>query len=181
MRVPVLTRRAFLTGLVAAPIAGCAEIGLEPPLAGGVGVDNSVEAISFAQDAFAVPGRMRGNPAWAARAVAQVEFLAVDLQRVRWFGLDPLIAPEMQQARGELRGILGVAPDARPQTVIDQLMAASVAIGVGRMSAPELDAGIFTRGQAATLALLSDLPATPRTTRATARAAAALQQREFQF
>ena len=169
-----LTRRL----LPACLLAACAGEAVQPPLAGGIGFDAAVPAILNTSAAFAERSRLRGRPASAARAVAQIEYLAVELQRVRWVGFDPLVAPEMLAARQEVRGVLGIAPDTLPQAVIDALTATATAIDTGQAPAAALAGPVFGLGPSATLARLADLPDLPRTQQATARALAALQRRE---
>jgi hypothetical protein len=169
----MLTRRLWLVGL----IAGCAEEDRRPvDLSRGIGMEQAIPAMLNTQAAFAAPGRLRGRPASAARAVAQVEYLADELQGLRWVGFDPFAAPEMLAARQELRGVLGIAPEAPPQVVIDALVATADAIDAGGAPAAALSGPAFRLGPSETLARLADLPPLPRTARATSRAADALQR-----
>lgn len=170
--------RRLLPALAIA-FAACAEGGGLPPIRmeGGIGVDQSAQAINRARDAFATPARLRGRPAAAARAVADVEFLAVDLQRLRFVGADPLVGPSMLAARSELRGVLDIDPQAPPQPVIDALLAAAAAIDGGGDPIPALTRPFFRAGASATLVRLNAMPPVPRTTEATARALGMIEQR----
>lgn len=116
-----------------------------------------------------------GQPAMAARAIAQMEFLAVTLPTNEGFSnASPTLAPELATARREWRNALGIAPGAPPQAVIDSLYQVSRALDAGQreVAASALSPAIFTRGGAATLAQLASLPSLP----ATAAAAATAQQ-----
>ncbi|MBW8268916.1 hypothetical protein [Caldovatus aquaticus] len=162
--------------LLLATAAGCA---LPPPPPSAVLPPDAVQgagdptraAILHAADAFSSPARLAGRPEEAARAVAEVEHLAVELSTgPRWVGLSPLAGLRLQEARAELRGVLGIPPDAPPQAVIDQLYAASRALRAGdpARAAAALSPAVFPAGGSATLARLAALPPLPRTASATA-------------
>ena len=170
--------RRLLPALALAVVA-CGEGGGLPPvrMEGGVGMDPTAQAINRARDAFADPSRLRARPASAARAVADVEFLAVDLQRLRFVGADPLVGPSMLAARSELRGVLDIDPQAPPQPVIDSLLGAAAAIDAGGDPIPALTRPFFRAGASATLARLNALPPVPRTVDATARAMGMTERR----
>lgn len=120
---------------------------------------------------FAQRDRLAGRPAEAARAIAQVEFIAVDLATNQaWTRLSPLAALNFQGARREWRAALGIPDSAAPQAVIDALIDTHMGLtnnDRGRAMA-SLPAAIFPLGGAATLARLNALPALPLTARATA-------------
>ncbi len=134
--------------------------------------DPTRAAIISAAYAFNAPAGVRGRPADAARAVAQVEHLATEIPYgPRWVEFSPLVGRELVAARGELRSALGIAPDAPPQAVVDGLYAASRALGSGDGTAAEraLPPPAFPDAPA-TLARLAGLPPLPRTGTATALA-----------
>lgn len=153
-----------------APVAVPPSAALPPDAVRGAG-DPTRAAILHTADAFSGPARLAGRPEEAARAVAEVEHLAVELSTgPRWVGLSPLVGQQMQGARAELRGVLGIPPGAPPQAVIDQLFAASRALRAGDQAgaAAALSPAIFPAGGSATLARLASLPPLPRTAAATA-------------
>ncbi len=116
-----------------------------------------------------------GDPATAARAIAQMEFLAATLPRADNFSnASPTLGPQLQTARREWRGALDIAPDAAPQAVIDSLYQVSRALEAGQRDAAAgaLPANVFRRGGPATLAQLAALP----NLRDTAAAATTAQQ-----
>jgi hypothetical protein len=137
----------------------------------GVG-DPTRAAILGTAYAFATPESLAGHPAYAARAAAQVEYLATEIPNgPRWYQFNPAVGMELQKARGELRATLGISPDATPQMVVDSLYGASRALSVGHTTEARglLGQPLFTDASV-TLARLDNLPALPRTQTATALA-----------
>jgi hypothetical protein len=125
-------------------------------------------AIRGAADAFAYPETLANQPREAAIAVAQLEFLAVEMMLPRHnLEFSGIIAPGLQAARHEVRAWLGVPQAAAPQAVIDALTANPPAL-----SQPAL----FTAGPEETLRRLSAMPRLPQANTATA---AARQELEF--
>lgn len=120
---------------------------------------------------FARRDRLAGRPAEAARAIAQVEFIAVDLATNQaWTRLSPLASVNFIGARREWRAALGIPESAAPQAVIDALVDTNMGLANndrGRALA-SLPAATFPLGGAATLERLNALPALPLTARATA-------------
>lgn len=119
-----------------------------------------------------------GQPAAAARAIAQMEFLAVTLPSNDTFAnASPTLMPELATARREWRGVLDIAPGAPPQAIIDSLYMAGRALDAGQReaAASALPPAIFRRGGAATLTQLAALPNMPSTAAATATAQQALR------
>ena len=165
-------RGAILAGMFLV-LAGCATP--VPPLrlpAAVVGQtrDPLEGSLRGAAAAFAAPGSLQGQPALAARAVAQLEFLAVEIpagRSSREFG--SLIAPGLQAARYEVRSTLGIPSDAPPQAVIDALAAAASA-PTAQAAAAQLPATLFPAGGAETWRRLGDLPRLPQANAATQRA-----------
>ncbi len=172
-------RRSAILFLAGLTVAGC--VGGPPPPArlppdafGGINLDNDIGAINLAQWAFADAARLRGDPVDAARAAAAVDYLADELdQSPRWVALSPIVKLQMQQARIEVRGALGIVPNAPSQAVTNGLLGAAAWLqagnGAGALAA--LATPVFTLGPQATLARLTDLPFLRAANIATQRAA----------
>jgi hypothetical protein len=127
--------------------------------------------------AFASPGRL--PPAAAARAIAQMEFLAASLPQSPTLRFSPpTLGPQLDIAREEWRGALGIADGAPAQSVINGLYAAGRALDAGQndVALAALSRLPFQRGGPATLAQLSALPPLPRTAAAAAMAQQTLQE-----
>lgn len=128
--------------------------------------DPAHQAVLVAAYAFGDTRRLAGRPADAARAVADLEWLAVALpQDFRWTGATPLLFGQLRDARAELRGVLGIPPDASPVAVSQRLRTVARLLDEGR---PE-DAAAALGGEAA-LDRLGALPRLPRAAAATALA-----------
>ncbi|MCO6417708.1 hypothetical protein JYK14_16285 [Siccirubricoccus sp. KC 17139] len=110
---------------------------------------------------------LAGQPAAAARALAQMEFLAADLPtNPRFPNMPPELPSQLAEARAEWRQALGVPRDLPPQPVIDSLYAAARALNAGQPAAnaaATLPANVFTQGGEATLTRLAALPPLPQT------------------
>lgn len=135
-------------------------------------------AVLSANAVFAHRSPAAGNPAEAARAIAQMEFLAVDLpQNNNLASASSTLVPDLNIARREWRGVLDIAPDAPAQPVINALYAAGRALDAGNAdaAAAALPSSIFRKGGSATVALLSALPRLPSTAAAVATAQQSLQ------
>lgn len=174
-----MTRLALLALL--APVAACAVAPLPDTAriqygAFGDHEDPETRAINLSSWALAYPGRTRGNPGDAARAVASVDFLAGDLYaNPRFQDISPIYKQQMLDARGEVRQALGVLPTAPSQLVVDRLLTAGNAIAAGDRPATlaALNTPAFTYGPERTLAVLNELPRLPVTNVATMRVSAA--------
>lgn len=139
-------------------------VSLPPDAFVGAG-DDTRAAIFSTATAFSSPATLANRPAEAARAVAQLEYLAEEIPNgPRWIGVSPNVTTALVEARNEARAALGIAPTAPPQAVIDQLYAASRALRVGDRVAAErsLSPAVFQGGGAATLSRLAALPPMPR-------------------
>ncbi|MBW8268917.1 hypothetical protein [Caldovatus aquaticus] len=150
---------------------------LPPDAVVGAG-DPTRSAIFGTAAAFASPAALANRPADAARAIANLEYLAVELPYgPRWAGISPNVASELALARNEARAALGIAPGAPPQAVIDQLYGVSRALRAGDQAAAErlLSPAVFQGGGAETLRRLASLPPLPH-----ANTAAVLAQFEVQ-
>lgn len=120
--------------------------------------------------------RHAGDPAAAATAAAQLEFLA------RSFREHPLGSPEasagtlaaLAAGQREMRGALGIRPEASAARVEAQLRAAAEALRAGHPARAEaaLAGADFTLGPEETLRRLAKLPALP----AVAQAAGAVAE-----
>jgi hypothetical protein len=172
--------RRIATLAVLLPLMGCAgtpapQASLPADAVVGAG-DPTRAAIIGTAYAFASPATMAGRPDAAARAAAQVEYLATEIpDGPRWAGYDPLVGQELLAARDELRLALGVAPDAPPQAVVNALYNASRALRSGDQAAAMLALpGPMFHDGSATLVRLGSLPPLPRT-----RLATALTNQEF--
>lgn len=139
-------------------------------------------AITEAAFAFQSPGNLAGQPADAARAVAQYEFITAELPYTpRWRdqgGGGGVSGPALMAALPELRNAVGIAPNAPAQQVVDSLFAAIRALQAGDRPAAEraLSGPHFTRGGAGTLQVLNELPPMPQVSTALGRAAAELDR-----
>lgn len=176
-------RRGALLAIPA--LAGCAAASTPAPqraslprgFVDGAG-DPLRAAVLEASDAFSRPARLRGNPSAAARAIAAMEFLAVELPGNPTVpGPTGMLQPQLLGARAEWRAALGIPQDAAPQGVIDALFRAQRALEGGDRGAAvaALPSQLFAPGGEGTLQRLGDLPPLPRT----AAAAAAAQQALF--
>ncbi len=166
-------RRRVLRGLLAALplLGGCAGAGVPIPSAAlppdaveGAG-DPTRAAIIGAAYAFNDPASLAGRPDEAARAVANYEYLAVEIPTgPRWVGFSPLAGLELRRGLEDVRNAVGIAPGAPPQPVVDALYAASRALRVGDAEAARrsLSPPLFPAGGEATLARLAALPPLPR-------------------
>lgn len=161
-----------MAALLALTLGAC---GTVPPYVAlppdvGLGLaDPTRNAILNTAYAFATPGRLAREPADAALAVAQAEYLAVELSYgQRWREFSPIVPMAFEHARAEWRSAVGIAPDAQPQPVIDALFTARYALqrGEAARAAAALPAPLFQGGGEATLARLSALPALPATANA---------------
>lgn len=125
-------------------------------------------AIRGAADTFAYPESVQGKPQEAATAVAQLEFIAVEIMAARTsINFSGIVGPALQSGRFEVRNYLGIAQNAPSQAVIDALLAVPPALG---------NAAMFTAGPAETMRRLADMPRLPQANSATA---VARQQMEF--
>jgi hypothetical protein len=151
-----------LTACAAPPVATL------PPAAVRLDYDPLRAAIRGAADAFAYPETLTNRPQDAAIAVAQLEFLAVEMLAPRQnMNFSGIIGPALQAGRYEVREWLGVPQSTPSQAVIDALTA----------NPPDLARpAIFSAGPAETLRRLSAMPRLPQANTATA---AARQELEF--
>ncbi|MCS6932318.1 MAG: hypothetical protein NZM27_08930, partial [Acetobacteraceae bacterium] len=128
----------------------------------GIG-DPTRGAILEASAGFARPSALHGRPEAAARLVAALEHIAVAVPNDQMFRpFNPLVSLELPRARDEVRGLVGIAPAAPPQAVIDALYSASRALRAGdRAGAARALTPDVAPDAAATLARLNALPDAP--------------------
>jgi len=140
--------------------------------------DNDVGAANLASAAFASSNRTRNNPVDAARAAAAVDYLAGQLSSSpRWLSISPLIKQQMLQARTDVRRVLGVAPDASSQAVVNALLQFAASWQAGNQSGAiqALGAPVFTLSPTQTQEVLSNMPPIPSANTATMNAASAMR------
>jgi len=140
--------------------------------------DPTRTAVLTTSSVFAQQRPAAGRPAEAARAIAQMEFLAVDLPQNQNFTMaSGTLVPELRTARREWRAALDIAPDAQAQPIINALYAAGRALdsGQGDAAAAALPSSIFRKGGNATLAQLAGLPRLPSTATAAVTAQQTIQ------
>lgn len=177
-----MTYRSFL--LMLPLLAACAQGPLPEtaslPRDAVVGAGDPMRtAVITANAVFAQRSPAAGHPADAARAIAQMEFLAVDLPRnMNLTNPSATLVPSLNIARSEWRGALDIAPDAPAQPVINALYAAGRALDAGNAeaAAAALPSSIFRKGGTATVAQLAALPRLPNTAAAVATAQQSLDQ-----
>jgi hypothetical protein len=138
-------------------------------------------AILASSYVFGQPSSVAGNPAAAAEALGQLEYLAVELSAPPGsFDMDPLVAPMLEQGRAEARNAFGFTPAAPPQRTVDLLYATAAALRAGnRAAALEFLAPLTgPGGSEAALERLAALPYLPAAASGTARARDSLSRRE---
>lgn len=134
-------------------------------------------AVLQANAAFANQAGLQGNPAAAARAIAEMEFLAVQMPgNPSVPGNTSLLQPQLFGARAEWRRALGISHETPPQSVINALFATAQGLEGGNRAGAvaALAPAVFAPGGEASLARLGALPPLPQTARAAAAAQNAL-------
>ncbi len=170
MRIP----RAALAPLLLLLISGCA---WDPTANYLFGIGDPVRgAALYAPRNLGDTSRWAGHPAEAAVAAEQLEFLASELRTNPRYApeVNPAVLQQLDAARAEMRGFLGIAPQAEPALVIEALRRAAVALRAGSRAQAEaaLSSPAFTAGPLVTLARLSAMPRLPRTAEAAGAVAA---------
>jgi hypothetical protein len=170
--IPAVLGAALLSACAA--VSPPAEPAALPPGVFGIYQDNDVGALNQSSAAFAVPRRTRDNPIDAARAVIAVEYMADELRvNPRWIGMSGTSKLGMVQARTDTRRVLGIAPDAPPQLVVDALLRLTVALRTDDQAAAmqALGSPVFTLPPSQTMKILSNLPYIRSANQATLQAA----------
>lgn len=129
-------------------------------------------AIISSSYVFGQPSSVAGNPAAAAQALAQLEFLTVELNGGRWHGLDGLVVPMLRQGRAEARSAFGLDPAATPQRATDALFGTAAALRAGDRAGAAAALAPLTGPDRAegTLQRLAAMPYLPQAAAATSRA-----------
>ncbi len=175
--------RPILSLMLALLVAACVAAPAPQPLTTlpsgylfGAG-DPTRGAILQASFAFARPARLHGRPDQAARAVMSLEHIAVAVPNDQSYrAFSPLVGVQLAQGRDEVRGLLGIAPDAPPQAVIDALSASAEALrGGDQAAAARALPRTVAPDPARTLAMLDRMPQAPIAAQATTAADAALR------
>ncbi len=130
--------------------------------------DPGRRAVLSAAYIFADPRRVAGRPAEAARAAAELEWMAAALPAdPRWVPANPLLFTALARARDEVRSSLGLVPGS-PVAVGGALSGAADALAAGqRAQAAGLLDPVARGGGTSVLTRLEALPALPRAARAT--------------
>jgi hypothetical protein len=168
-RILPIALSALLAACVAAPTPPVTT--LPSGYLAGIG-DPTRGAILSAAAGFGRPAALHGRPDAAAQVVMALEHIAVAVPHDQMYrGFNPLVALELPRGRDEVRALLGIAPGAAPQAVIDALFAVSEALRAGdRARAARALSPDIAPDAARTLAALEALPVAPVAARATARA-----------
>ena len=128
--------------LLAISLAGCGPLvpfvpdyAVVPPTGPGT-INPDVTAVHQAQWAFADSGRLRGRPVEAARAVANMDYIAGKLYvSPRWAHISALTKMQLLEGRQDVRAVMGVAPGVPSQTVVNRYSAAAKALYAGDQAA----------------------------------------------
>lgn len=151
-------------------LAGCAElqrprvVEAPPPGLLAVSADPVATALAATTQAFADQGsQLRGRPAEAARAAAQLEYLIAIAPGTAPLSRAAEIA--LLAARGELRAALGLPETAAARPVVASLNTAATALA--RSDAVAATRALAPVGGAETLRRLSDVGALPNAEQAT--------------
>ncbi|WP_144185541.1 hypothetical protein [Elioraea rosea] len=150
-----------------------------PPSADGLGLrpgsDLVLSAVMSARSALAdPPTRIGPNPAYAARIIGQLEYVAAMINEPRFITIAPIAAPQLAFGRAEARQVLGLRQDASPHEAIGALAGAAAALDRGDRAAARAALAPVSPEPEATLATLASLPGLPR-----ASAALALTERIY--
>ena len=158
-------RIAILPVLLLALLAACAEMRTPapasriPPGLGVVAGDPLPAIATEAAAALADAGAtLAGRPAATARAIGQMEMLAVELRAdPRWAPLPTAVGAELRVAWLEWRAALGIRAGAPAGAVAAALGRAAIALGANdaRAAAASLDPALFEPGGSVTLARLA--------------------------
>jgi hypothetical protein len=180
MKKALLPLATLLLLAACAPQTPPESASLPPDAVVGAG-DPFRSAVANTSVAFSSPRQLAGRPAEAAQAVAQMEYLAVQVpNNPRYPGISPTVGEQFTQARREWRTALGIPQDTAPQPVIDSLFAASRALRVGQpdAAASALPAKVFPQGGETAVLRLASLPNLPLTNRAAVAATDALRRND---
>jgi hypothetical protein len=154
-----------------------------PASAQGGLMDPTRAAILNAAHVFGQPGSVAGNPAAAAEALGQLEYLAAEFATgpLRQAGSDALAGVMLGQGQAEARQAMGLRPDLRAQAAVDAWYGAAAALRAGDATAAEAALRPVAPDPARTLAQLSALPMLPQAAAATRQAQIGLLPRQDPF
>jgi hypothetical protein len=162
-----------LSAALAATLAAC---GNDPTTnwMGGLGDPVRGAALSAPRN-LGNTSRWDGNPAGAARAVEQLEFLTDQFATNPRYApeINPSVLQQLQAARTEMRAAVGIAPDSRPEPVIVAMRRTAEALDQGSRARAEaaLSGPSFMVPPGVVLERLSTLPRLPRVANAAGAAA----------
>jgi hypothetical protein len=169
----------FILSACALPPQRPVESVVLPPSASGGITDPTRGAIFSSAYVFGQPATVAGNPAAAAEAIGQLEYLTVEIPTgPRWQDLDALVTPMLAMGRDEARAAMGVRPGVPAQAAVDAFYGAAAALRGGNRDAARSALAPVTADPGATLAQLDALPYLPRAAAGTRAAQTALSQRD---
>ncbi|MGG5823181.1 hypothetical protein [Falsiroseomonas sp. HW251] len=178
--------RARIAVLILLAVAACGPLPPRPEALtlpdnagpGGAGDPTSWAILSSAYT-FGQPSSVAGNPAAAAEALGQLEFLAVQFQAdQRFIPGNPTTAFLLVQGRTEARQAFGIRPDTPPQLAVDALYAVRDSLRAGDRDRAAAAMALLTQpgGAPPALARLEALPYLPRAAFATFTAQSSFRQ-----
>lgn len=158
--------RQIIPVLAAFALTACAgqpATPVSPPATGGqAGLTLADEFVTAGQDIAAFYRRPQpGQPAAAARAIAEIEWLAAALpMSPRWSNVGGSGMTQLQLARNEARAALGIPLRAPAQPIINGLSAAAAALAANDTAAVAraLPRNVFPLGPEETVRRLSAPP-----------------------
>ena len=117
-----------------------------------------------------------------SEAAAELEFLANEFATNPRYApeANPAVSQQLETARREMRGYLGIEPTAAPELVIAGLRRAAAGLRAGSRAQAEaaLSGPAFVYGPAATLGRLASMPRLPRVAEAAGGVAAEIDRLE---
>jgi len=127
----------------------------------GVYEDNDIGAINLSSWAFGAARRTADDPLDAVKAVIAVEYLADEINiSPRWIMMSQFAKQEMIQARVDVRRVLGIAPDAPSQSVVDALLRVALSLEAANHDEAlrALENPLFSLPPTQTLQILTNMP-----------------------
>jgi hypothetical protein len=166
-------------------VLGCAELRTPPPPPPPAGlvvgssdptrlVDPIRAAIEASAAAFADGGlSLAEHPDAVAQATAQLEYLVLALPRSQAYAnMPPTVLRDLTLARDEMRGALGISPEADGERVMRTLLEAARALRANQegAAAAALPAGLFRPGGVGSIRRFGEPGPLPQTALATTAA-----------
>ncbi len=168
----------LLTACAVQGVGPVESVSLPPSASGGL-TDPTRGAILSSAYVFGQPGTVAGNPAAAAEAIGQLEYLAVEIPTgPRWRDLDAIVTPMLAMGREEARQAMGVRPGVPAQSAVNAFYGASTSLRAGDRAAAEAALAPVAPQPGATLARLAALPYLPRAAAATSATQQAMNRRD---